>query len=33
MDTAEFKQRFIPLNQRLYRVAWALTHNVQDAED
>lgn len=33
MDTAEFKQRFMPLNRRLYRVAWALTHNVQDAED
>ena len=33
MDTCEFKRRFLPLNPRLYRVAWSLTHNVQDAED
>lgn len=33
MDACEFKRRFLPLNRRLYRVAWSLTHNVQDAED
>lgn len=33
MDAAEFKKRFLPLSRRLYRVAWSLTHNVQDAED
>lgn len=33
MDACEFKRRFLPLNHRLYRVAWSLTHNVQDAED
>ena len=33
MDTCEFKRRFLPLNLRLYRMAWSLTHNVQDAED
>lgn len=33
MDAFEFKRRFLPLNRRLYRVAWSLTHNVQDAED
>ena len=33
MDACEFKRRFLPLNRRLYRMAWSLTHNVQDAED
>ncbi len=33
MDACEFKRRFLPLNRKLYRVAWSLTHNVQDAED
>jgi len=33
MDACDFKRRFLPLNRRLYRVAWSLTHNVQDAED
>jgi len=33
MDACEFKRRFLPLNRSLYRVAWSLTHNVQDAED
>lgn len=33
MNATEFKQRFLPFSRRLYRVAWALTHNAQDAED
>ena len=33
MDATEFKQRFIPFSRRLYRIAWSLTHNAQDAED
>lgn len=33
MDAAEFKQRFLALNVKLYATAWRLTHNAQDAED
>lgn len=33
MDAREFKQRFMPYYKLLYRVAYHLTGNVQDAED
>ena len=33
MDTQEFKKRFMPYHRMLYRVAYRLTGNVQDAED
>lgn len=33
MDAESFKQRFLPLHPRLYRVAFAMTENTQDAED
>ena len=33
MDAREFKQRFMPHHQLLYRVAYHLTSNAQDAED
>ena len=33
MDAREFKQRFMPHHQVLYRVAYHLTGNAQDAED
>jgi len=33
MDAREFKQRFMPHYRLLYRVAYHLTGNVQDAED
>ena len=33
MDAREFKQRFMPFHRRLYRVAYYLTGNAQDAED
>lgn len=33
MDAREFKQRFMPFHRRLYRVAYHLTGNAQDAED
>ena len=33
MDAQEFKQRFLPHHRVLYRVAYRLTENVQDAED
>ena len=33
MDGREFKQRFMPHYKLLYRVAYHLTGNVQDAED
>lgn len=33
MDTAEFKQQFLPYHRKLYRVAFRLTGNPQDAED
>ena len=33
MDAREFKQRFMPHHRLLYRVAYQLTGNVQDAED
>ena len=33
MDAQEFKQRFMPHDKLLYRVAYHLTGNAQDAED
>lgn len=33
MNAEEFKQRFMPYHRMLYRVAFGLTGNVQDAED
>ena len=33
MDAREFKQRFMPHHRLLYRVAYQLTENAQDAED
>jgi len=33
MDAREFKQRFLPHHRLLYRVAYQLTGNAQDAED
>ncbi len=33
MDTAEFKQQFLPYHRKLYRVAFRLTGNPQEAED
>ena len=33
MDVREFKQRFLPHHRLLYRVAYQLTGNAQDAED
>ena len=33
MDAREFKQRFLPHHRLLYRVAYHLTGNAQDAED
>ena len=33
MDANEFKRRFLPCHQKLYRVAFRLMGNVQDAED
>ena len=33
MDAREFEQRFMPHHQLLYRVAYHLTGNAQDAED
>lgn len=33
MSPQEFKERFIPYHKMLYRVAFRLTNNVQDAED
>lgn len=33
MDSKEFKQRFMPYHRMLYRVAYRLTGNAQDAED
>ncbi|WP_455672776.1 RNA polymerase sigma factor [Phocaeicola sp.] len=33
MDAANFKQQFLPCHQKLYRVAWRLMGNAQDAED
>ena len=33
MDTAEFKRLFLPCHPKLYRVAYRLTGNAQDAED
>ena len=33
MDAREFKRRFLPCHQKLYRVAFRLMGNAQDAED
>ncbi|MCD7937526.1 MAG: RNA polymerase sigma factor [Tannerellaceae bacterium] len=33
MDEESFKRQFLPLHPRLYRIAYALTENSQDAED
>lgn len=33
MDAASFKQQFLPCHQKLYRVAYRLMGNTQDAED
>lgn len=33
MDAAEFKQLFLPCHPKLYRMAFRLTGNAQDAED
>lgn len=33
MDAAEFKQQFLPYHHKLYRAAFRLTGNPQDAED
>jgi len=33
MDSESFKRRFLPLHQRLYRIAFAMTENANDAED
>ena len=33
MDANEFKRRFLPCHQKLYRVAFHLMGNAQDAED
>lgn len=33
MDEESFKKLFLPLHFRLYRIAYALTENSQDAED
>ena len=33
MDAAEFKQHFLPYHRKLYRVAFRLTGNPQNAED
>jgi RNA polymerase sigma-70 factor (ECF subfamily) len=33
MDTERFKQQFLPLHPRLYRLAYALTEDRRDAED
>jgi RNA polymerase sigma-70 factor (ECF subfamily) len=33
MDAERFKQQFLPLHPRLYRLAYSLTENSRDAED
>lgn len=33
MDEGSFKRLFLPLHPKLYRIAFALTNNAQDAED
>jgi RNA polymerase sigma-70 factor (ECF subfamily) len=33
MDAERFKQQYLPLHPRLYRLAYALTENRRDAED
>ena len=33
MDAEEFKQRFLPLHKELYRAAYGLMQNAEDAED
>ena len=32
MDAAEFKQQFLPYHRKLYRTAFRLTENPQEAE-
>jgi len=33
MEVSEFKRLFLPCSNKLYLVAWRLTHNRQEAED
>lgn len=33
MDAADFKRQFLPCHRKLYRIAWRLMGNTQDAED
>ena len=33
MEASEFKRLFLPCSNKLYLVAWRLTHNRQEAED
>ena len=33
MEASEFKRIFLPCSNKLYLVAWRLTHNRQEAED
>lgn len=33
MNAESFKQRYLPLHPRLYRIAFAMTENAEDAED
>ena len=33
MDSTEFKERYMPFHRQLYKVAYRLTQNQQDAED
>ncbi|MDD4514723.1 RNA polymerase sigma factor [Massilibacteroides sp.] len=33
MDEGSFKQQFLPLHPKLYRIAFAITGNTEDAED
>ena len=33
MEASEFKRKFLPLNHKLYRIAFCLTGNKEDAED
>jgi len=33
MDATEFKQQFLPYHRKLYRTAFRLTENPQEAED
>ncbi|MFW9602599.1 MAG: RNA polymerase subunit sigma-70, partial [Prevotella sp.] len=33
MEASEFKRLFLPCSNKMYLVAWRLTHNRQEAED